>query len=378
MLKVNNIVLKYTDKWLFPKESINWNPYNLPPYTLRVELLPDAVEPLINYDFRNDKLTMTQVSVFPNIWDITYIDSDWDEMFEVGYPGSNIKGVIGGNLTGVTSIQRWFHSNEVLEYVNLIDTPDIVYMGDAFNYCTNLEYMPKFNAESVEDMYRSFGSNYSLVHAPEFVNSSNLRNLYKAFVECTSLTDIPLFDTSNVTNFEDMFYYCPNLKDVPNLNTSSAESLIGMFGECISIEVAPELDTSNVVDMSAMFEACTGLKDVPLYNTSAVTSVAGMFAHCYSLETVPLFDTSNVTAFSQMFYKCANLKEVPLFDVSSATHCAYMFEDTVNVESGSLALYNRFQALGGQITSKADCFKNCGINTTTGAAELAQIPYSWK
>ena len=378
MLKFNNIVLKHVDKWLFPIETIDWNPYGLPPYTLRVELFPDEVEPLINYDFRNDKLTMTQVSASPNIWDIKYTDSIWDSMFELGGPGSNVKGVIGGNLTGVTSIIEWFYVDHTLEYVNIIDTPDVTNMAQSFYGCDALVNIPKyFNLASVEDMYRSFGYCYSLVHAPKFVNSSNLRNLSGIFTVCPSLTDIPLFDTSNVVNFNDMFAYCPSLKEVPNLNTSSAESMFEMF-YCTAIEVAPVLDTSNVVEMGYMFEGCTGLKEVPLYNTQAVTGMEGTFEGCNSIETVPVFDTSNVSCFTYMFDGCTSLKEVPLFDVSSAAKCAYMFNDTVNVERGSLALYNRLQALGSQITSKTDCFKDCGSNTTTGAAELAQIPSSWK
>lgn len=378
MLKFDNIVLKYDGKWLFPVETINWNPYNLPPYTLRVELLPDAVEPYINYDFRNDKLTMTQVSTSPNIWDITYMDSNWDEMFDTGSVNDNIKGIVGGNLTGVTSIIRWFFTTDILEYINIIDTPDIINMTQAFLQCANLVNIPSyFNLASVEDMTRAFGNCYSLTQAPEFVNSSNLRNLNAVFNSCTSLRDIPIFDTSNVENFAGMFAYCPKLKEIPNLNTTNAKNLADIF-YCTSIEVAPELDTSNVVEMSNMFLGCTGLKDVPLYNTSAVTGMESMFAGCDSLETVPVFDTSNVSTFTHMFDKCTSLKEVPLFNVSSATKCSYMFTDTVNVETGSLALYNRLYALGSQITSKADCFKDCGINTTSGAAELAQIPYAWK
>lgn len=287
MLKFNNIVLKYDNKWLFPIESIEWNPYGLPPYTIRVELLPDAVEPDINTDFRNDKLTMTQVSASPNVWDITYTDSVWDGMFDVGVhdeiTGSNVKGIIGGNLTGVTSIEAWFYSTDMLEYINIIDTPDVIDMAAAFTHCTNLVNVPSyFNLASVEDMTRTFYQCYSLVHLPEFVNSSNLRILKQTFAECIALIDITLFDTSNVTDFEEAFLYC------------------------------------------------------------------------------------------------RNLKEVPLLDVSSATNCIGMFETTINVESGALALYNRLQALGSQITDHRNCFEDCGSNTTTGAAELAQIPSDWK
>jgi hypothetical protein len=54
-----------------------------------------------------------------------------------------------------------------------------------------------------------------------------------------------------------------------------------------------------------------------------------------------------------------------------------MFRDCLNVQSGALALY---QQASTQTTPPSDhsyTFTNCGKNTQTGAAELAQIPSSW-
>lgn len=61
----------------------------------------------------------------------------------------------------------------------------------------------------------------------------------------------------------------------------------------------------------------------------------------------------------------------------TATKCNNMFNGCTNVETGALTVYNQLAALGAQITSHTDTFKNCGSNTVTGAAELAQIPSSW-
>jgi len=56
----------------------------------------------------------------------------------------------------------------------------------------------------------------------------------------------------------------------------------------------------------------------------------------------------------------------------------YMFKGCVAVQSGSLALYQQASTQATPPVYHDDCFKNCGKNTTTGAAELAQIPSSWK
>jgi hypothetical protein len=54
-----------------------------------------------------------------------------------------------------------------------------------------------------------------------------------------------------------------------------------------------------------------------------------------------------------------------------------MFAWCYEVQSGALALYNQMST---QITPPAEhtqTFRSCGSHTTTGAAELAQIPSSW-
>ena len=136
-------------------------------------------------------------------------------------------------------------------------------------------------------------------------------------------------------------------------------------------------DTSEVTDAGNMFTECTALTNVALFDTSSVENMRSMFEGCTSLTSVPLFNTSSVTDMSYMFYECTSLTSVPLFNTSSVTDMSYMFYDCTNVEGGALALY---QQASTQATPPADhtvTFRNCGKDTVTGAAELAQIPTSW-
>jgi hypothetical protein len=55
-----------------------------------------------------------------------------------------------------------------------------------------------------------------------------------------------------------------------------------------------------------------------------------------------------------------------------------MFWDCYNVESGALALYQQASSQARPPAYHYYTFYKCGINTTTGAAELAQIPSDWK
>jgi surface protein len=103
-----------------------------------------------------------------------------------------------------------------------------------------------------------------------------------------------------------------------------------------------------------------------------------MFNGCTSLTTVPLFDTSRVRIMGFMFNNCTNLTVIPLFDITNVTYMTYTFRNCINVQSGALAIYKRASTKAIEVTTHNETFTNCGSNTTTGAAELAQIPSDWK
>lgn len=208
-------------------------------------------------------------------------------------------------------------------------------------------------------------------------NTSNVTSMADMLHACTSLTTLPLFDTSNVTNMDQMFYDCILLSTIPLYNTSNVTNMHALFYQCTSLTNVPLLDTSNVENMSFMFRRCTSLETIPLFNTSNVTTIRDMFYGCTSLINVPLLDTSNVENMSYMFYGCDSLKTVTLFNTSNVTNVGHTFFNCKKVESGALALY---QQLSTQTNTPSHnyCFLDCGKDTETGAAELAQIPYDWK
>ena len=72
------------------------------------------------------------------------------------------------------------------------------------------------------------------------------------------------------------------------------------------------------------------------------------------------------------------LTSVPLFDTRSCTDMLRMFYLCVNVQSGALAFYQQASSQATPPSNHTQTFTDCGSNTVTGAAELAQIPSSWK
>lgn len=137
-------------------------------------------------------------------------------------------------------------------------------------------------------------------------------------------------------------------------------------------------NTTGITDMSYMFIGCSSLSTVPLFDTSNVTNMGYMFQGCTALQSVPLFDTYNVKDMQSTFFTCGSLTNIPLFDTSSVTVMELTFYNCKNVNGGALALYQQASTQANPPRYHSRTFKNCGSNTTTGSAELAQIPSDWK
>ena len=137
-------------------------------------------------------------------------------------------------------------------------------------------------------------------------------------------------------------------------------------------------NTTGITDMQQILSGCTSLTSVPLFDTSSVTNMRQILNGCTSLTSVSLFDTSSVTNMERAFYGCSALTSIPLFDTSSVTNMDYTFMNCSKVESGALALYNQASTQTTPPSYHSRTFRNCGSNTTTGAAELEQIPSGWK
>lgn len=122
----------------------------------------------------------------------------------------------------------------------------------------------------------------------------------------------------------------------------------------------------------------TNVVEVLGANTTGITDMYGMFKGCTALTAVPLFDTSSVTTMYMMFQGCSSLTYIPLFVTSRVTNMNMTFQSCTNVQSGALALCQQVSTQATPPTYHDRTFQNCGSNTTTGAAELAQIPSNWK
>ena len=214
---------------------------------------------------------------------------------------------------------------------------------------------------------------------------SGVRYMSSAFSGCTSLVSICPMNV-RLNKVRNMFKNCSSLVSVPliTINLSSGESFDYMFDGCTSLTSVPLLNTysSNTTTTNYMFRNCSSLTTIPAFNLTRVTSAGSMFEGCSSLTTVPALNLSQASnGLGGMFKGCSSLTTMPSITIPySLRSCSSMFEECINIESGILDMYNTlYTALyNARSTYYSSCFKNCGSNTTAGAAELAQVPSTWK
>ena len=154
-----------------------------------------------------------------------------------------------------------------------------------------------------------------------------------------------------------------------------------LYGHTQLLEVLGA-NASRIGYVNRMFSGCTSLTTVALFDISVVgqgpvKELKQLFLNCTALTASPLFNTAGITSMEQMFASCTSLTSVPLLDTSSVTSMKNMFAGCKAVESGALALYTQASTQATPPTTHSGAFDNCGIDTVTGAAELAQIPTSW-
>lgn len=149
----------------------------------------------------------------------------------------------------------------------------------------------------------------------------------------------------------------------------------GLFGSCTNLEYAFVEFGTECTTIEGGFEGDGNLTEVSIIcDGPTVTSVNGMFKSCSALVEPPSFDTTNVSDAGNMFQGCSALKRLYPYNLNNATDVHQMYRDCHNVESGIVDAYNNMN----KSAYCWACFRGCGDNTASGAAELAQIPSDWK
>lgn len=199
------------------------------------------------------------------------------------------------------------------------------------------------------------------------------------FNQIPYISEVISANTTGVTNMEKLFYRQQYMTHIAAMDTSLVTNMTFMLYECYALQELPMLDMRNVDGLGSFMYGCRNVQELPFLDLSNVRYMGLAFHGCSALTTLPAFNLSSSLGFQDMFSACTHLTSIPEFTLPSTLQncvCTAMFEGCSAVEGGALALYNRLSALRPKYYGRT--FRYCGSDTTTGAAELAQIPSSWK
>lgn len=341
------------------------NPLNLPGYTLRLQY-EEGTTPEFHLG------TATHVSQSPNIWDLTYrpttsagIEAGWSYLLsERPGTGVNIPFVTGSKLVAILGANP----------VNIKSMYQICIGCDELLTVSNFDF--GYTSANAAWMF----GDCSKLSSVQFLDTSLVTSMVDLFNSCSSLTTVNTFRTDSLQETTALFYLCTSLVTPPFLDTHAIRYMSQMFEGCTSLKNVPEYDTSSCTYMVRMFYNCYSIEAIPTFNTTYVTDMTNMFKGCTSLVTAPAFNTARVESMKGMYQDCSSLKNIPLYNIQRVEDMIDTFNGCVNVESGAYALYQAASSGPDYIPAElhARTFRQCGSNTTTGSAELAMIPGSWK
>lgn len=209
------------------------------------------------------------------------------------------------------------------------------------------------------------------------------RSLFSTLLSSTNMSSVTCAiigaNTTGMTSAYELFRGCDALSSVCKMDFSSCTEIRYAFYGCNGLTALPLFDFHNVTNAGNAFQSCTGLTSIPNFDFSSLAQANFMFNGCSNITDFPDWQLDNLAAANYMFSDCLSLQRIPNFgQLTNITGVAAMFNHCWRVASGILAIYN---ILSVRVTTAANyryCFRDCGRDSGTGSAELAQIPSAWK
>ena len=222
MISYNGSVLKVNNGWVdgeFPTPPTT----NLPPMTLKVQYtntsVPGAHEPRTT-----DYYTYRRVSTTDYIYLITLTAQPpeaWlaDE-FAYSNWGNRFGKILDANVSGVTSMYRWFLGNDCycpeVTLRNAVDVTSLKEFAAPENddaVITSIYIDNLVNLEDADSMCQiAYNASSPTLQSCTLKNTtSKLTNCHMMFYGCRNLTNVPLFNTKGVTDVRQMFDQCTKM-----------------------------------------------------------------------------------------------------------------------------------------------------------------------
>lgn len=294
------------------------------------------------------------------------IDGLWDYNYEF-YSGSPIRNY----FSGMTSSDVLGADVDIVEIKDSRIPPISGFWGGAFSDATALRKVHITQLAPGRDSLRMF---------------DNCSGLIEAYVKCEAFGST-----------EAMFSGCRNLHKLYISTSDGLEN--GMYSGCsslseLTVEWTGSADGYYLYNAMSALSDSTSLSEVTLIHPNNVTVYLGntgdngvfqnktLLTHVHHLanygNNVLVPDALPVSGqIEYLFSGCTVLKSIPTLRATGTIQCSNAFNGCRSVESGILAAYNALAPMTEQYQHRFT-FRNCGVDSSSGAAELAQIPSDWK
>ena len=237
-----------------------------------------------------------------------------------------------------------YNTGELLEVVRKItytytDTTPIYGEGNLIK-TVNVNVTPKLNIAKGKI---KFGYS-NIEEVPEWADFEGITDMSHMFYQCTSLTTIPLIDTSNVTKFE--YCFCATkITELPQLDLSNGINFNEFCYKCGNLKYVPNLDLSSATNINGLLENCNDLISVGEIKVPNITNNVTYFLGSSAKNNLTDFGgliglRGSIT--NNGFNTCPNLTYQSCINILNGLYDFTGNGETPNSSQGNLKVHSNF------------------------------------
>ena len=245
-----------------------------------------------------------------------------------------------------------------------------------FSFCLNLKQIDNFPKNEINGCVDMFERCTALESIPNGINLKPYYTIENMFKDCTSLTEIPYFDTSKVYSFYQAWQGCSSLTEFPQIDASKVTDFRYAWDNCKVLTTFPQLDLSSGTNFNSAWSNCSSLTEFPQLDLSSGTNFNFAWSNCYKLASLPVLDLSAGTNFYLTWNYCNSLTTLGGFGaIKESIDLQHSTKLTVESIMNVITQAADLNSLG--ITGKTMTFGGTNLNKLTDEQKAVATNKGW-
>ena len=240
-------------------------------------------------------------------------------------------------LSGWDVGYMFYYCTDLASFEAPTDTSGVTILVSTFAGCSSLTSMPVFDTSNVTN----FGACWmrcGLTSFPEFDVSSGT-NFYHTWFD-NNFTAFPnlTYNDSSAINFSDAWDSCSSLTSFPASDLSKGTNFYRSWYNCTSLASFPSgitfsTDPSDAVVFTEAWKNCTALTEFPVLNLAGGTSFNSTWMTCSAMTSFNATGLNSGTDFQHAWNGCSSLTSFPALSLASSTNFSYAWNDCADMAS---------------------------------------------